>query len=208
MSNEQNPFPQMVEDVYSARVLGRLVTTDQGILLTIMAHMADMTGTREFIATYEEIGQKVPVWEDGYTGADFVAIVVPYLVYKGIIEREKIVGDSWRFRISDRETLVDKVLASELEDPWEELGENDPDKWELDAKGHRVRDSVRNAKTALAELRKLLNDWEGLPEREEDYEYLLIHLRDGWEVDWSSEIQQHIGYNPTLRAISVAMRGE
>ena len=204
MRNERDPLLEVTEDVYSARVLGRLVTTEQGLILTKMAHMADMTGTREFTATYEEIGKGEPAYEEGYTAADFVAIVVPYLVYKGIVEQEKADGDSWRFRIAERETLVEKVLASGLEEPWENLGVNDPDKWDLEPNGHIVRDSVRNAATALAELEKLLDSWEDLPDREEDYEHLLISLREGWEVTWSSAVREHIGYSPTLRAVSVA----
>ena len=208
MSNEQRPLPEVSNDVYSARVLGRLVTTEQGFVLTKMAHMADFTGTREFTATYEEIGYGLFADEEGYTGADLVAIVVPWLIYKGLVEQEKVDRESWQFRIADREILVKKVLETGLEEPWENLDEKDPEKWELDPNGHVVRDSVRNAKTALGELEKLLHDWEDVPDRDEDYEGVLFSLRHGWEVDWATAIRKHIGYSPTLRAVSIARRGE
>ena len=208
MSNEQRPLPEVSDDVYSARVLGRLVTTEQGIVLTKMAHMADFTGTREFTATYEEIAYGLFADEEGYTGADLVAIVVPWLIYKGLVEQEKVDRESWQFRIADREILVEKVLETGLEEPWENLDAKDPGKWELDPNGHVVRDSVRNAKTALGELEKLLHDWEDVPDRDEDYEVVLFSLRHGWEVDWATAIREHIGYSPTLRAVSIARRGE
>lgn len=208
MSNEQYPLPEVSADLYSARVLGRLVTTEQGIVLTKMAHMADLTGTREFTATYEEIGNGVPADEEGYSSADLVAIVVPWLIYKGLVEQEEVDRESWQFRIADREIFVRKVLETGLEEPWENLDEKDPKKWELEPNGHVVRDSVRNAKTALGELENLLHDWEDLPDRDEDYEEVFLSLRDGWEVDWATVIREHIDYSPTLRAVSIARRGE